>query len=468
MLAVQAGARLDRLPRAPFHTRLLALVSLGIFLDSFDTSLGATIPGELLHSGWSTLQLNAHFISATFIGISLGVFLSGIVGDRLGRRFSYQFNLLIFGLSSFAAALAPSMTWLIAARFIMGIGLGAEFVVGYSLITEFMPPDYRGRATSVVAFFSLSASLVAAFLAYLVIPTIGWRWLFALAGFGAIIAWYLRKDMPESPRWLESSGQFEEADRVLNAIEAEVAQTHPLPPIVPSPPPASTSIPIWVLFSRPVVRRTLLAMLVNMVIGFATYGFIVWLPTFFIKQGFSVNDSLMMNTIIQLGAPIGPLFGIFMSDKIGRKTGIIWGGVAAAALMILFPFQSQMTAIVINGFLLTAFVLGLLALGVGSYTPELFPTEYRMRGNGVAQLAGRLTTIASPYIVLSLFAAYGVMGVASTAASFLIVMVLATAIFGVETKLKPLEAIGTGNQQSPSGAPTTTWQVVSLAEKQEV
>jgi MFS transporter, putative metabolite:H+ symporter len=465
MLAVQAGPRLDRLPWSPFHTKLLALVSLGVFLDSFDTSLGATVPSELLNSGWSTLQLNAHFISVTFIGISLGVISAGILGDRLGRRFSYQFNLLVFGLASFAAALAPNMMWLIVFRFIMGIGLGAEYVVGYSLITEFMPPEHRGRATSIVAFASLSAALVAAFLAYIMIPTVGWRWLFALAGCGAVVAWYLRKDMPESPRWLESAGRADEAERVLSGIETEVAKTRSLGPIVPSPSPASTSIPIWVLFSRPVLRRTLLAMIVNMAIGFGTYGFIVWLPTFFVKQGFSMTDALRMNTIIQLGAPIGPLLGIILSDKIGRRTGIIWGGTLAAALGILFSFQTQPLAIMINGFLLNTFVVGLLALGVGSYTPELFPTEFRMRGNGVAQLAGRLTTIASPYIVLSLFAAYGVFGVASAASSFFIVMVLATLIFGVETKLKPLEAIGAEAEQGPSGDATGTWQVGSLAKE---
>ena len=439
---VHAAARLDRLPLAAFHRRLLVLVSLGVFFDSFDTSLGGTVLSELLHSGWSTLELNAHFISATFIGISLGVFIAGIVGDHLGRRFSYQFNLLVFGLASFAAALAPSMPWLIAIRFVMGIGLGAEFVVGYSLITEFMPPQYRGRAISVVAFFSLSAALVAAFLSFLIIPSFGWRWLFVIAGTGAVIAWYLRKDLPESPRWLEAAGRTERAETVLRAIETEVGRDHALPPVASGAPPASTDVSIWILFSPPVVKRTLLAMLVNIAIGFGTYGFVTWLPTFFVKQGFSVSDALRMNTIIQFGAPLGPLLGIWLADKIGRRNGIIWGGICAALLGLAFPFQTQMSLIVANGLLLNTFVLGLLVLGVGSYTPELFPTEFRMRGNGVAQLAGRVTTILSPYLVLALYQPYGVLGVAAAAAAIFLCMALATALARVETRLKPLEAIG--------------------------
>ncbi|HZB91326.1 MAG TPA: MFS transporter [Stellaceae bacterium] len=446
---VYAAARLDRLPLASFHRRLLALVSLGVFFDSFDTSLGGTVLSALLHSGWSTLELNAHFISATFIGISCGVFIAGVVGDRLGRRFSYQFNLLVFGLASFAAALAPSMPWLIAIRFVMGLGLGAEFVVGYSLITEFMPPHYRGRAVSVVAFFSLSAALVSALLSFLIIPSFGWRWLFVIAGVGAVIAWYLRKDLPESPRWLEAAGRSEQAESVLRAIEAEVARAHTLPPPAASAPPASTAISIGVLFSRPVVKRTLLAMLVNIVIGFGTYGFITWLPTFFVKEGFGVSDALRMNTIIQFGAPLGPLLGIWLADRIGRRNGIIWGGVCAALLALAFPFETRMGFIIANGLLLNTFVLGLLVLGVGSYTPELFPTEFRMRGNGVAQLAGRLTTILSPYLVLALYQPHGVLGVAVAAAAMFLAMALATALARVETRLKPLESIGAEAQGAP-------------------
>ena len=145
MLAVNAGARLDRLPASRFHYRILGLIGGGMFLDAFEIYLQGAVLAALIGIGWSTPAQNANFLSATFAGMVIGAWLAGITGDRYGRRFSYQANLLIFGLASLAGAAAPSMEWLIAARFIMGIGLGAEIVVGYVTISELTPPASRGR-----------------------------------------------------------------------------------------------------------------------------------------------------------------------------------------------------------------------------------------------------------------------------------------------------------------------------------
>src|SRR5271169_1272387 len=125
--SVNAAARLDRLPLGPFHRRVLRLIGMGMFFDSFDNSMMAGVLAALVSSGGSTMALNATFISATFLGLTIGAGTAGLVGDRLGRRFAYQFNLLIFGGASLLAACAPSMTGLIVIRCIMGIGLGAEF-----------------------------------------------------------------------------------------------------------------------------------------------------------------------------------------------------------------------------------------------------------------------------------------------------------------------------------------------------
>ncbi len=125
------AARLDRLPILPFHRRLLFLIGAGMFFDSFDIYLAGSVLGALLHSNWSDLAANARFISATFVGMLLGAAGAGWLGDRFGRRFTYQFNLGIFGIGSLACAVAPDMDWLIAARFVSGVGLGAEIVIGY-------------------------------------------------------------------------------------------------------------------------------------------------------------------------------------------------------------------------------------------------------------------------------------------------------------------------------------------------
>jgi MFS transporter, putative metabolite:H+ symporter len=116
----------------------------------------------------------------------------------------------------------------------MGVGLGAEIVVGYVTLSEFVPPLQRGRWGSALSAITNSALFVSAFAGLLIIPQFGWRWMFVITGVGALIVWYLRRALPESPRWLESKGHTEEAEKVLGAIEAEVARRGPLPPAASS------------------------------------------------------------------------------------------------------------------------------------------------------------------------------------------------------------------------------------------
>src|SRR5215472_10495709 len=205
--AVNAGGRLDRLPISGFHYRIFWLVGAGMFFDGYDLYVGTAVLPALLQSKFSTLPLNAQFVSFTFFGMTIGALVTGFLGDRYGRRFTYQFNLMIFGLASLAAAFAPDMTTLNLLRFVMGLGLGAEIVVGYSTLTEFVPPQSRGRWLAFMSFLVVSGLPVTALLGYLIIPNFGWRPMFVIAGVGALIVWYLRKAMPESPRWLETNGR---------------------------------------------------------------------------------------------------------------------------------------------------------------------------------------------------------------------------------------------------------------------
>src|SRR6201994_5105003 len=115
--SVNAGARLDRLPIGPFHHRILILIGIGMFFDGFDIYIAGTVLGVTLKTGFSTLQQNALFVSATFVGMMLGSFATGFLGDRYGRRFTYQFNLLVFGLASLAASLAPALPVRLASPF---------------------------------------------------------------------------------------------------------------------------------------------------------------------------------------------------------------------------------------------------------------------------------------------------------------------------------------------------------------
>src|ERR1700757_642460 len=230
--AVNTGARLDRLPISSFHYRIFALVGAGMFFDGYDLYVAGGVLAALIQTKFSTLPQNLQFISLTFVGMTIGSLITGFVGDRFGRRFTYQINLLIFGLASLAAAFAQDMTQLIACRFVQGLGLGAEIVVGYSTLTEFVPPKTRGRWLSFMAFIVVAGFPVTAILGYLIIPNFGWRPMFIIAGIGSLIVWYLRKNLPESPRWLESKGRTDEAEAPMAFIEKKSAGGKPLPQVV--------------------------------------------------------------------------------------------------------------------------------------------------------------------------------------------------------------------------------------------
>src|SRR5947207_1825700 len=233
---VNAGARLDRLPISSFHYRIFGLVGAGMFFDGYDLYIAGGVLASAVQSKFSTIPQNLQFISLTFVGMTLGALITGFVGDRFGRRFTYQINLLIFGLASLAAAFAQDMTQLIACRFVQGLGLGAEIVVGYSTMTEFVPPRTRGRWMAMMAFIVVAGFPATSLLGYLIIPNFGWRPMFVIAGIGSLIVWYLRKNLPESPRWLEAQGRNEEAETLMQAIETEAASGNPLPPVVvPAP-----------------------------------------------------------------------------------------------------------------------------------------------------------------------------------------------------------------------------------------
>ncbi|HMG51802.1 MAG TPA: MFS transporter, partial [Inquilinus sp.] len=107
------GARLDRLPVSAFHRKVFGLVAVGMFFEGFDIYIAASVLGAAYKSGFSTLAQNGLFISMTFVGMTLGAFLTGFLGDRYGRRRTYQLNLIVFGAAAIASAFAPDMETLI-------------------------------------------------------------------------------------------------------------------------------------------------------------------------------------------------------------------------------------------------------------------------------------------------------------------------------------------------------------------
>jgi putative MFS transporter len=437
---VNAGGRLDRLPIGPFHYRIMWLIGIGMFFDGFDIYIAATVLGATLKSGFSTLPENALFVSATFVGMMGGSFLTGFLGDRYGRRFTYQANLLIFGLAAIAAAFAPNMMTLIMLRFIMGVGLGAENVVGYSTMTEFVPARSRGRWLGLMAVFVVTGLPVASLIGYFVIPIFGWRAMFVLGGIGALGVWYLRKNLPESPRWLEAVGRFAEAETLLRQIETQAARGGVLPPPAPVAAPAP-KIAFATLFRAPLLGRMIVGCICLIVINTLLYGFVTWLPVFFIKQGLSVATSYGYSLLMGLGAPVGSAIGALTAVRWGRKPTIVGASAAAILFGIVYPLTTDPWLLPLVGFCLTVPIYVLVALLFGIYIPELFPTEVRLRASGICNTFGRGATIITPFVVVSLFQSYGIGGVMALMIGLLILQIVTVVTLGVEPRQQSLEEI---------------------------
>ncbi len=445
------GARLDAVPLSRYHWRLLALIAAGMYFDSFDIYIAGTVLAAMIKSGESTLQLNASFVSVTFIGMMVGAWLSGVMGDRYGRRFCYQFNLLIYGLGSLAAALAPSIHWLIFFRLVMGVGMGAEIVVGYGTLSEFIPPTWRGRFGTIVNLVINSSLFLSTLLGWMIVPHYGWRWMFAIAGVGALVAWFLRKRLPESPRWLASKGRVREALQVVESIEtacgvtpsSQVSRTEPAAPARVRQGEARAGR-LRDLFAPGMRARTLSAITVLVVQFVAQFAFVSWIPTFLVKEGHSISSSLGMTAVMFAGGPVGSIVAFLLTERIGRKWGIVAFSVICAVLGAGYPFAQQAWLVATLGFVITACLYVLSSFTIASYVPELFPTALRLRGAGLANTVGRAVSIALPYAVTAAYAGTGIAGVLTLIVGTLLAQALIVGVFGPETRNRSLEAISTG------------------------
>jgi putative MFS transporter len=287
------------------------------------------------------------------------------------------------------------MTQLIACRFVQGLGLGAEIVVGYSTLTEFVPPKTRGRWLSMMAFLVVSGFPATALLGYLIIPNFGWRPMFIIAGAGSLVVWYLRKNLPESPRWLESQGRTNEAESLMQAIETEAAGGRALPPVVvPAPVPQVAATDLL----RPLLLRLV----------------------------------------------VGCALGAYSSDAIGRRMSII--GASIVTILAGYAYAranaaSDPAIVLTVGFILIVAIYVQTAILFGVYTPELFPTEIRLRANGICNTFGRGATVVSPFIVGALMANYNLPGVVWLMIGLVLVQIVVVWAWGVEPRNRGLEDV---------------------------
>jgi putative MFS transporter len=265
--------------------------------------------------------------------------------------------------------------------------------------------------------------------------------MFVIGGVGALIVWYLRKSMPESPRWLESVGRTEEAEKVLLEIEREFANQDPPLPAPAAAPPSTSGRNFASLFGPQLFSRLFVGATVLIVANTLIYGFVTWLPSFFVQEGRSMASSFKYSFLMSIGAPVGAAIGALTADSIGRKPAIIGASVLTILFGGIYPFIRDPRLFPLAGFLLVVCIYILVALLFAIYVPELFPTDVRMRALGLCNTLGRAATIFTPFLVVFLFRSHGVGGVVALMIALLVIQILAVHFFGLEPKLRRLEEL---------------------------
>jgi putative MFS transporter len=224
------------------------------------------------------------------------------------------------------------------------------------------------------------------------------------------------------------------------SIEREAATAGPLPPAPPKPVPVFT---VASLVGPALLPSMVVGSVVLIVINTVIFGFVQWLPTFFVQQGMSITKSFGYTLVIILGSPFGCALGAFGADYWGRKPSIIGAAAATIVLGAIYPFVHAPVLVLSIGFLLIVAIYVQVAILFGVYTPELFPTKVRLRANGICNTIGRAATIASPFVVLALFRAHGVTGVLGLVIGLLAVQIVVVAVWGIEPANRGLEELET-------------------------
>jgi len=441
------AARIERLPLGRFHRRFIALVSLGGWFDFYDIYMMAYIGATLQNSGFLTLQQFSTVIAAGFLGMFTGTIIFGMGSDRMGRRSAFVAMLLIYSAFTLAGAFAPSAGWLIALRFFAGIGIGAELVVIDTYVSEMVPSGARGRYVAISQTTGFTAVPIVAILVRVLAPTHflidGWRWVMVIGSMGAALAWYFRRRLPESPRWLESRGRHAEAERIVAALESESLSgdsrdTTKIP--ISADGAAQERSSFAELWRPPYRRRTIMLMIFHALQTIGYYGFANWAPTFLLRRGVSLVHSLEYTMLIALVAPLGPALAVLTSDRLERKWAIVTMALLIAALGLGFAFWSAPVLIVASGALVTLCSNWFSAL-LHAYQSELFPTRLRATGVGFTYSWSRLSAVFSSLLIGAVLVRGGVGAVFTLLAAAMCGVALIIGLFGPRTNRITLEQL---------------------------
>jgi len=430
------GTSLDDAKISPLHIRVIALIAAGYFFDVIDLIvLGSLIP-DMVQSKFATAAEAGLVGSATVIGMFIGAAGQGQFSDRWGRKSVYQFNLLLFGIFTILGALAPTVLWLGVARFIAGIGLGAEQPLAFAYAGEYSPKLIRGRILAIVHFIGGACVWpIAALFTLAFRDSIGWRGVWIVIGIGALIVWLFRFTLPESPRYLATHGRGKEALDVLSRLGIP----GPKEPLTTDAASNTKSDPFAVVFSKFPVR-----VIAGMICFSAFFGVAIglgtWLPNIMNAKGFTITKSLTYTFGMTLAVPCASLFMMYALDRYGRKITSVCAFVAAGLMAIVFANAVTDLQLLIAGFIMIFFIQ-VAGNSMQIFASEVFPTNARASGFGWAAGVGRLATAGIIPAILWIQNGWGLTAVFATLAVVLLIAAVSVTQLGPEAKRLGLDEV---------------------------
>ena len=398
------GQAIDEAPWSRFQKIVLTYLALVFAVDGLaNQSLGIAMPALIADWGVERAAF-APVTAANLAGVAIGSIFGGLIGDRIGRRWTLIGAIFLFGLMTAAGALTQAPAQLMLVRFVDGLGIGAAIPNGAALISEFTPRRRRGWAIAIGMVFIPIGGILAGALGASLLELFGWRTMMIAAGLvPLILAAAFIAVLPESPTFLLRAGRHDAVTRLLGRCEIHASdETRYTAPEIPS-----ATAPLRVLLAPGIRSRTLLLWSGFFACLMASYTIFSWVPTMLHTLGFNLTMTSLGITAFHSGGVLGALFsGIALDRKGFRATHMGLAAVAAVLAATLAGLLSQdgfSTLIVLPIMMMLGFCMSGLHNTLYTLAANTYPTAARATGVGIASAVGRLGAVLSSFTgVLSL------------------------------------------------------------------
>lgn len=443
------AARLERLPMTSYQRGLFGIIATAWFFDSMDLGMMTFMLGTIkTEFGLSATQTGL-LASSSFLGMFLGAAIAGLLADKFGRKPVFQVSMIFWGVGSLMCGLSNDVDTLMLWRIVLGFGMGMEFPIGLSMVSEMVPAKSRGRYVAVLEGFWPLGFIAAGITAYFCLPLIGWRGIFIALAVPAVFVFIVRRYVPESPRWLEDSGRLAEAETVTTGFERRVMaaaglSSLPAPAVTAAAAPVDRRALFGELWHGVYAKRTVMLWVLWLFALLGYYGLTTWLGALLQQAGYAVTKSVLYTVLISLAGIPGFIFSAWLLEAWGRKPTcvlmLLGSAVAAYFYGQAASTQAPVAYLITAGLFMQFFLFGMWSV-LYAYTPELYPTRSRATGAGFASSVGRIGSLLGPYIVGVLLPITGQAGIFTLGAASFCIAAAVVALLGVETRGRSLEEL---------------------------